>query len=325
MRVHVQNDPDDPRFLITEAQWLAAARIADEPAHALGFGTTAEDYLAARESIELLAGPPAALRRLRTLPPAPRLQLMFVNAAGVDALAPFDWLAPTTTVINNRGTHGPKAGEYVLMAALLLAKRLPALLAAQQARRWEPLPTPLLAGRRALIIGTGDLGAGGARELRRLGMHVTGVRTRAAPHPDFDAVAPVGDLDALLPGAWLMVLACPLTPATHGLLDRRRLGLLAPGTAVVNIGRGALLDAEALCDLLDAGRLDGAVLDVFDPEPLPAGHRIWTTRHLIVTPHVSCDDPSTYNARSLAILFANLRAWRDGADLPNRVDLARGY
>ena len=94
---------------------------------------------------------------------------------------------------------------------------------------------------------------------------------------------------------------------------------------MLNLGRGRLLEQDALCDLLDAGHLSGAVLDVFDPEPLPEGHRIWRTGNLIVTPHVSCDDPASYNARSLSILFANLRAWRAGLPLPNRVDVARGY
>jgi len=93
----------------------------------------------------------------------------------------------------------------------------------------------------------------------------------------------------------------------------------------VNIGRGALLDDAALCDALDAGRLGGAVLDVFPVEPLPQGHRIWRTRNLVATPHLSCDDPASYNDRSLAILTANLRAWRAGEALPNRVDPARGY
>jgi glyoxylate/hydroxypyruvate reductase len=109
------------------------------------------------------------------------------------------------------------------------------------------------------------------------------------------------------------------------LLDRRRIGLLPAGAGVVNIGRGALLDQDALCDALDAGALGGAILDVFVPEPVPPGHRLWATRNLVMTPHVSADDPLTYNPNSLDIFFQNLRALRDGAPLPNRFDIARGY
>jgi glyoxylate/hydroxypyruvate reductase len=145
------------------------------------------------------------------------------------------------------------------------------------------------------------------------------------PHPDFAAVAAVADLDRVLADTDILVLACPLTPATTGLLDRRRLGLLPAGAGVANIGRGRLLDQDALCDALDNGGLGGAVLDVCDPEPLPIGHRLWRTHNVIITPHISCDDPASYNALSLDIVFANLRAWRAGAVPPNRVDLVRGY
>ena len=94
---------------------------------------------------------------------------------------------------------------------------------------------------------------------------------------------------------------------------------------MVNIGRGALTDQDALCDLLDSGHLSGAVLDVFTPEPIPPGHRLWHTRNLIISPHTAADDPATYNPRSLDLFFDNLRAWRDGTPMPNRFDPARGY
>jgi len=129
----------------------------------------------------------------------------------------------------------------------------------------------------------------------------------------------------VLPQTDFLVLACPLTQATRNLMDRRRLGLLPAGAGLVNIGRGGLLDQDALCDLLQHDALSGAVLDVFTPEPIPAGHRLWTTPNLIISPHTSADDPATYNPRSLDIFLDNLRAWRDGRPLPNRLDIVRGY
>jgi glyoxylate/hydroxypyruvate reductase len=151
------------------------------------------------------------------------------------------------------------------------------------------------------------------------------VRTRAEPHPDCERVVAAGDLDAVLPATEFLVLACPLTPRTRGLLDRRRVGLLPRGAGVVNIGRGELVEQEALLDALDDGHLSGAVLDVFVPEPVPPGHRLWRTPNLVMTPHMSAGDPQTYNLRSLVIFLENLRALEEGRRPPNRVDLARGY
>ena len=308
MRIHVHTRLAGPDFAITETHWRDAAARAAEPAHAVTFGATAAEWDAARDTADLLVTDAHVLRALLPLS-APALKLVFVTNAGVDGLAPFDWLPDGATLLNNSGTHAPKAGEFIAMALLMLATRMPAMQTAQCQGIWRPAFSPPLAGRRATIIGVG----------------VTGVRARAAPHPDFDEVAGVDELDAVLARSEFVVLACPLTPSTLGLLDRRRLGLLPRGAGVVNIGRGRLLDQDALCDLLDSGHLSGAVLDVTTPEPLPEGHRMWRTPNLTITPHVSCDDPDNYTARSLDILFANLRALRAGGVPPNRVDTARGY
>jgi phosphoglycerate dehydrogenase-like enzyme len=123
---------------------------------------------------------------------------------------------------------------------------------------------------------------------------------------------------------WFMAAATS-TPETPGVLNADLFAAMPPGASLVNVGRGPHLVASDLLAALDSDRLRAAALDVADPEPLPAGHRLWRTGSVIITPHVSCDDPSSYNARSLAVLFANLRAWRGGAALPNRVDPTRGY
>jgi glyoxylate/hydroxypyruvate reductase len=324
MRIHVQTRPDERDAGFTPAQWRQAATDAGEPPHDVSFGTAAADWQAARGAAELLVTHADVLRGLTPLD-APALRLVFVANAGVDGLAPFGWLPPGATLLNNSGAHAPKAGEYIAMAVLMLAGRVPEMMTAQRAGRWHPVFSGPLAGRSVTIVGTGDLGSAGARALRLLGVTATGVRTRAESHPDFSHVAAVADLDQVLASTEFLVLACPLTPATRHLLDRRRLDLLPAGAGVVNIGRGALLDGEALCDALEAGRLSGAVLDVFDPEPLPAGHRMWRTPNLLITPHVSCDDPESYNGRSLGILFDNLQALRAGQAPPNRVDTMRGY
>lgn len=325
MRIHIHNDPSDPLYIITRAHWDdAVARAGDIGAgHVVSLGETAEEFAAAiAEAEALIAWPPVILRNFPVV--APKLRLIFLTVAGVDRVAPFDWLPPGVALLNNRGAHA-KGGEFAIMAVLMLVNRLPALIAAQRERRWEQLHGGVLAGRRLTVIGLGTLGGSTARHAKHFGMHVTGIRARAEPHPDCDRVLTTAELDSALPETEVLVLACPLTPATRNLMDRRRLSLLPRGAGVVNIARGAVLDEDAVCDLLASGQLGGAVLDVFAEEPVPPRHRLWTAPNLILTPHVSSDDPANYIPRSLAIFFANLRALRDGHPLPNQVDLARGY
>ena len=324
MRIHIQNPPDDPAFTITPALWAETAARAGASGHALSFGTTTADFVAAIGQAEALVGDKDILRPL--LPAdAPRLKLVFVTNAGLDNLAPFDWLPPGAALCNNRGTHTQKAGEFGLMAVLMLANRVPEMVTHQRAGAWHKLWGGTLGGRRLTVVGLGALGGAIAEQAARLGMHVTGVRARPSSHPACAAVVGTDTFDTVLPETEFLVLACPLTPATELLLDRRRVFRLPRGAGVVNIGRGRLLDQEALCDALEAGHLSGAVLDVFHPEPVPPGDRIWTTRNLIVSPHTAADDPATYLPRSLEILFANLRALEAGAPLPTRFDPARGY
>ena len=131
-------------------------------------------------------------------------------------------------------------------------------------------------------------------------------------------------LDEVLADSEYLLLALPGGPATSRLIDRRRLMLLPRGAGIVNIGRGTVIDQDALCDLLDAGVLGGAVLDVFDREPLAPASRVWRTRGLLVTPHISGDDHATYLADTVRILAHNLAACEAGEPMPNRIDPATG-
>ena len=326
MRIHIQNPPGQDPFIVTEQQWHDAVARAGAigAGHAVTFGNDDASFAAAMNEAEaLLAQPPNIAGRFPCH--APSLSLIFCLAAGVEKLAPFERLPEGVIVVNNRGVHGAKAGEFAAMALLMLNSHFPELAAAQREGAWRPMFAPTLRGKRVTVVGVGDLGGAAARQARHFGAHVTGVRTRAIAHPDCDEMVAVDALDRVLPRSEFLVLACPLTPATRNLVDRRRLGLLPKGAGLVNIGRGALWDQDALCDLLESGHLGGAVVDVFAPEPLPAGHRMWTTRNLMITPHVSADSPVTYNPDSLDIVFRNLEAWRAGRTMPNQVDLARGY
>ncbi|MDE2334870.1 MAG: D-2-hydroxyacid dehydrogenase [Rhodospirillales bacterium] len=316
--VLVINPDEDDAFAVTPAQWHAALRRAGQPPFTARVLAEAEarDALA---TAEIVITGPAILARLLALP-MPRLRAAFLLAAGVDRLAGQPWPAGVR-LLNNRGVHGAKLHDYILWALLALHLRAPALGAAQAARRWQPIFTRAIAGGRLTVVGTGDLGGAAAGAGRTLGMRVTGISRQGRAHPACERVLPSAALDAALAETDALVLACPLTPATRGLLDARRLGLLPAGAHVVNVGRGALLDQAALVAALAAGRLGGAVLDVTDPEPPPPEDPLWSAPNLILTPHVAADDPAIYNDASLDLFFATI----DQPAPPNLVDLSLGY
>lgn len=330
MRIHVQNPADETVFPITPRQWQEAlARSPDMADLQVSFASDEDGFRQAMQDAEILI---TWTREVHSrfpkgaLPDAgPKLKAIFCTSAGLDRLAPFDWLPDGIALLNNRGTHAAKAGEFGIMSILMLANHIPFFADAQREGRWEPRFASVLSGRTVCVVGLGSLGGAVAQRAKQFGMTVIGVRSSARPHEACAEVVAQGDIDTILPRAEFLVLACPLTPETQGMIDSRRFALLPKGAKVVNIGRGALWDQEALCDALDAQHLAGAVTDVAVPEPLPAGHRMWRTPNLFITPHMSSDDPGTYNDRSLDILFENIRAARDGQPWPNRIHRDRGY
>jgi len=326
MRIHVQNEHRHAENAVGPEHWREAAARAGAigAGHEVSFGDAPEALAAALPEVELLVTSSGVLRRAFPAE-APRLKTIFLTHAGIDSLPAPDLLPSGVTVLNNSGVHGDKAGEYAVMAVLMLANHLALFIGQQQRGIWERRPASVLAGRRATVVGLGSLGTGAARRLRWFGMEITGVRAHARAHAECGRVVATAEFDAVLPDTEFLFLACPLTPDTREILDRRRIGLLPPGAGVVNVGRGELIEQDALLDALDAGHLSGAVLDVFVPEPVPPGHRLWRTPNLVMTPHMSAGDPRTYAALSLDILFKNLAALARGEAPPNQVDRARGY
>ncbi|MSP28957.1 MAG: D-2-hydroxyacid dehydrogenase [Acetobacteraceae bacterium] len=326
MRIHLQNPDNDPLFDFSFNQWQAAAQRAGMlgQGHDISIGRSHADCTEALKTAEILFGDTGVIRAQIPLQ-APHLRIIQATMAGVDGLMPLDWLPAGVQFWSNRGVHAAKAGEFAIMAILMLANRMPVFATNQRERRWDKHYGSVLAGRRLTVIGLGALGASGAQHARNFGMHITGVRSSATPHKACDIVITEADLDHVLPDTEFLLIATPSTPATRNMLARQRLAALPKGANVINIGRGALLDQDALCDLLDTGHLGGAILDVFTPEPVPANHRIWTTKNLIMSPHTCADDPRTYNAFTIDLFFKNLRTLNAGQIPPTKVDPIRGY
>ena len=173
----------------------------------------------------------------------------------------------------------------------------------------------------------GDIGGEFAKRVKALGAYVIGVRRTDTRCPDYaDEVHLTADLDVLLPRADVVAIAMPGTRETAHLMDRRRIGLMKEGAVLLNVGRGAIVDTEALCDALESGHLLGAGLDVTDPEPLPQGHRLWEIPSAVVTPHISgFFHLQETLERIIRISAENLKAYRCSEPLRNLVDFSTGY
>jgi phosphoglycerate dehydrogenase-like enzyme len=326
VHLHVENARGKPGiYHVTPERWALACRRHPTLARKLRvtFGWDGDALEHQLGTAEIVIGVPAKRDSLATR--APGLRWLHATSAGVDGFLPLDWLPRRVTFTNNRGAHGSKAEEYMRMAYTMLHTRMPQIIANQQQRRWEQVFSPALAGRTALVIGLGDLGEAAARAGRQLGLRVVGVRRTARKSRHADAVHPYSRLNALLPKADFVVLAVPLTAATRNLLDRERLALLKPAASLINISRAAVVDYAALAGRLRAGKLAGAILDVVEPEPLPAASPLWTVPNLVITPHVSCDDAEHYVDISLDLWFENFGRYLARKPLLRCVDRRLGY
>ena len=336
MRIHVKNNHASPEtfpptpegeavFTITRERFDAAAARYPHVAERLDvcIDWDLDHFESSMRTAEVLVAwdlPTADLARL-----APKLRLIHITGAGVEHLCPMDWVPEGVTVVNNRGAHADKAGEYGLMAMLMLHNHLPAILGNQRRAHWESLYSTPIAGKTLLVIGTGSIGAAAAHRCRALGVRVLGVSRHGRPLDAFDEMHTSDRLDALLPQADFVFVAVPLTPETRNLLDARRQALMKPGAGVINVGRAATMDYEALVAHLRSGHLSGAVLDVFDPEPLPPDSPLWRVPNLVLTPHVSADDGDAYVALTLELVLRNLERLLDGRPLVNVVRPELGY
>ncbi len=258
---------------------------------------------------------------------APSLRWVQATSAGIGQFLERTGLNRSDiTFTTAAGVHAVPLAEFALTGILHFAKGIPLLLARQREQHWERYATGSVRGRRAVVVGLGAIGQETCALLAGVGLEVWGVG-RPGRRYDLPAAARVLDTDALddaLAGADVVVLACPLTEQTRGLLSRARIGLLPAGAIVVNIARGEVLDEQALIEALAQGRLGGAVLDVFTEEPLPVESPLWGRTDVLVSPHSASTLPSE-NTAIVDLFCDNLRRYLDGRPLRNRYRLEDGY
>jgi phosphoglycerate dehydrogenase-like enzyme len=285
----------------------------------------ATPWEAANEADILLARPSPAWRGNKHAPrPAAwpgRLRWIYSASAGIDFYP--RWLLEAPLVTCGRGVASEEIADYVIAAIYLQAKDLERFRARSLAE-WKQAPLGRVTGSTVGIIGLGAIGTAVARRALALGARVVATRRRQdLPNPVPGAEL-VDDLKAVAAAADHLVLALPATDATRSLIDAALLSHAKPTAHLINVARGSVLDQDALLDALDAGRFGFATLDVTEPEPLPAEHRLWTHPRVRLTPHIS----SNYTLVRGALLekvTQNLDRFVRGEALADVVDPVAGY
>ena len=296
LAVHVPEDEAGVRALLPEAD--------------AAFGTLTPDLLALAPRLRWLQAPAAG--------PVPGY--FFPEMAG-----------HPMTVTNLRGIHRDVVATHAVALVLALARQLPLYLHHQVRREWVPHPaarSPLhLPKATVVLVGSGEIGAEVARMLAAFGCRILAVDERRTSPPAGTAeLYPAADLDQLLPAADVVVVTVPHTPETENMFDASRFALLRDHAFFVNVGRGPVVDVDALADAIESGRLGGAGMDVFPEEPLPADHLLWSLPQVIVTPHsASFGVDDVLDDRIYDIIRTNAECFVNDRELINVVDPARWF
>jgi phosphoglycerate dehydrogenase-like enzyme len=263
---------------------------------------------------------------------APKLRWVHTSAVAVETLCLPELFARGILVSNTRGVQAVPIAEHVMAVLLGLAKQLPFVLDNQRQARWAqnefvgPRLPWLLKGRTLGLVGVGTIGAEIAARASAFGMRVIALRRR----PGYGTIGHVERvygpeaLGDFLGQCFVVVIAAPLTPETHGLIGAAQLAALPRGAVLINVGRAKIVQTDALIAALDRGHLGGASLDVFPQEPLPPDHPLWTTPNVILTPHTSGFRQGHWD-EVVALYGDNLQRWLTGEPLKFRVEPELGY
>ena len=256
---------------------------------------------------------------------APGVRWVHTSTAGFDwALVP-EILERGIALTRSAASYAIPIGEFTLTLIAALAKRLPDLAQAQRERRWASLEPLELADLTVGIVGAGGIGREVAWRCRALGMRVVGTKREPTPQEHFDEVLPASALHDMLERSDVVVVACPLTPETRGLIDARALAAMKRSAYLINVARGPIVVEADLLAALHEGAIAGAAMDAFDEEPLPPTNPLWDAPNFVVTPHTSFKSPRNLD-RILAEFEDNLRCFRAGQPLANALrDAALGY
>lgn len=250
----------------------------------------------------------------------PDLRWIHSGSAGIDHILTPTFRASGIVLTNSSGVHAPSIAEWVSGWIIAVEKDFAAMISQQRERVWEKVERDELSSKHVVILGGGHIGSEIARRLRPFGVKLTCVRRTSEAHRDFDETRDVAELrEAVATCDWLIV-AIPLTAASRGMISREVLAAMPPTARIVNVARGEIINEAALLHALEERRIAGAVLDVFEEEPLPADHELWSLPGVVVLPHTTWRSPLV-KERQLALFADNLQRFVRGEALVNVVDV----
>ncbi|MGZ4543783.1 MAG: 2-hydroxyacid dehydrogenase [Blastococcus sp.] len=311
---HLPLEPDEPLHVLVPSRAMAAAVEALSPrvrAHRVDAADGPPEGEARLAQVWVPRGGGAPLPRNGFLESLPRLRLVQLLTAGAETYA--GRLPAGVVLCNARGAHTPSTAEWAVTVTLAAQRGIPFFVREQDAGRWSFSTQRSLIGARVLVVGAGDIGRTIGGMLAPFDVELTYVARTAR-----DGVRSMTELPDLLRHADVVILIVPVTEETVGMVDAGFLAAMADGALLINAARGVVVDTDALLAELTRGRLRAA-LDVTDPEPLPAGHPLWSAPGLLLTPHVGGEVPET-GARAAAAVTEQISRVLAGEPLANVVD-----
>jgi len=255
---------------------------------------------------------------------ARKLQWIQLTSAGADHLLGAREFLRNIVVTNTRGIHANIMADYTFAAILMLQWAFPRLIRQQEAIKWITQDTEPLAGKTLGIVGVGAIGSEIARRARAFHMNVIGVKRNPLPLAEVNQIFGPDRLQEMLSQSDFVVILVPATLETYRMIGEPELRAMKRTAYLINIARGTVVAESALVSALQENWIAGAMLDVFEKEPLPSDSPLWTLGNVVLTPHIS-GNLQDYAHRVMEIFGENYQRWRAGQQLLNVVDLERGY
>jgi phosphoglycerate dehydrogenase-like enzyme len=259
---------------------------------------------------------------------SPKLEWIHSRAAGLDHILCPELVESNVTLTNGSGVFSQSLGEFVLAGILYFAKDFRRMVRSQMAGKWDQFDVLEISGKTLGIVGYGDIGRAIATRARAMGMRVLAVKRKGPPLYNVDPLVTKiyspGDRIEMIKECDYIAVSAPMTPETKGLIGEAEFAAMKPDAVILNVGRGPVIDEQAMIRALTEGRIKGAALDVFEREPLPEGHPFYKLENVLLSPHTADHTPD-WIEQAMRFFVEQFQRYASGVPLKNVVDKKLGY